>query len=65
MYSEGTTSRTFDLGVELGGVGFDEYSVNDNELTLRLGVPGLECKPLTFDPFSIAVTTQLMFFRGK
>ncbi len=58
MNSSGTKPLTFDLGLSLGGVGLDEYSVKDKEL--RLGVVGLDSlfSPLTLKPFSITAYTE-------
>lgn len=60
MNSSGTTFRTLDLGVELGGEGFAEYSVKDKELTLSDGVLGRELLPLELTPFSMFAVGQLL-----
>lgn len=50
--SSGNKRWAFSLGVDLGGEGLLEYSVKEREL-MRLGVLGLEPKPLISVPFSI------------
>jgi len=44
---------TLDFGEELGGEGLLEYSVNDKELTFKLGVLEREFTPLTSVPLFI------------